>query len=61
MVLRKIVDLAVLPGNALDREIKDDKNWGAAIIEGGCAVGIAFIMNMYVPTPGNELTWDVCD
>ena len=61
MILRKIVDLAVLPGNALDREIKDDKNWGAAIIEGGCAVGIAFIMNMYVPTPGNELTWDVCD
>jgi putative membrane protein len=66
MVVRKLVDKCVLPGNALDKEIVDDQNWGAAIIEGGVVVGIAFISNMYVPPPGAPFVsesipyWDVC-
>ena len=66
MVVRKVVDCFVLPGNALDREIVDDQNWGAAIIEGGVAVGIALIANLYCPPPGAPYVsddvpyWDVC-
>jgi len=50
--VRFIVDIAVLPGDRLDSEISKDKNWGAALIEGAVAVGLAFISNLYVPPPG---------
>jgi len=67
MILRKIVDVFVLPGDKLDKEIAEDKNWGAVIIEGAVALGIAFVTNMYVPPPGARWVsddipyWDVCD
>ena len=44
----------------LDREIKNDQNWGAALIEGAVAVGIAFVGNLYVPAPGAPGEYDVC-
>eukprot|EP00325_Prymnesiales_sp_UTEX-LB-985_P001195 CAMPEP_0174695264 /NCGR_PEP_ID=MMETSP1094-20130205/1675_1 /TAXON_ID=156173 /ORGANISM="Chrysochromulina brevifilum, Strain UTEX LB 985" /LENGTH=756 /DNA_ID=CAMNT_0015891717 /DNA_START=120 /DNA_END=2389 /DNA_ORIENTATION=+ len=52
LLIRFVVDFAVLPGDRLDREIKNDKNWGAAVIEGAVAVGIAFVGNLYMPAPG---------
>ena len=52
IIVRYIVDIAVLPGDRLDSEISKDKNWGAALIEGAVAVGLAFISNLYVPPPG---------
>jgi len=52
IIVRFIVDIAVLPGDRLDSEISKDKNWGAALIEGAVAVGVAFISNLYVPPPG---------
>ena len=67
IAVRKIVDVFVLPGEPLDKEIVDDKNWGAAMIEGAVLLGVAFISNMYVPPPGPPYSaegvpyWDVCD
>jgi uncharacterized membrane protein YjfL (UPF0719 family) len=40
---RFIVDKVILPGSRLDDEISVDQNWGAAVIEGGCAVGLALL------------------
>jgi uncharacterized membrane protein YjfL (UPF0719 family) len=59
IIIRFIVDFAVLPGDRLDREIKNDKNWGAALIEGAVAVGIAFVGNLYIPAPGG-VDFEVC-
>ncbi len=41
---RYIVDKAILPGVLLDEEIKLDQNWGAALIEGGIAIMLSFIL-----------------
>jgi uncharacterized membrane protein YjfL (UPF0719 family) len=41
---RAIVDKIILPGSALDDEIARDRNWGAALIEGGCAIGLALLL-----------------
>ena len=66
VILRVIIDKFVLPGEALDKEIVEDKNWGAAIIEGAAALGVAFIFNRYVPPPGPPFVspsidyFDVC-
>jgi uncharacterized membrane protein YjfL (UPF0719 family) len=59
MVSRVVVDRLLLPGDSLDHEIKVDKNWGAALIEGMVALGVAWICNMFVPTPGNPMTDDL--
>ena len=37
----QLIDKLILPGDDLDKEIADDKNWGAALIEGAVAIGIA--------------------
>ena len=58
--MRVVVDHLVLPGDKLDIEIKRDRNWGAALIEGAVAVGIAFVLHVYVPPPGPIDTYDVC-
>jgi len=66
MLLRAVVDKLILPGDNLDSEIVNDKNWGAALIEASVALGIAFISNMYVPQPGANYVsptvpyFDVC-
>ena len=52
MIIRKLSDKFILPGDALDKEIGNDQNWGAALIEGAVAVGLAYISNSYVPPPG---------
>jgi len=44
MVSRYIVDKMMLPGHLLDEEISEDQNWGAALVEGTVAVGIALLM-----------------
>jgi uncharacterized membrane protein YjfL (UPF0719 family) len=44
IALRFFVDRLILPGDKLDTEISRDRNWGAALIEGSVAVGIAVIM-----------------
>jgi hypothetical protein len=41
---RYIVDKLMLPGALLDEEISIDQNWGAALLEGSIAVGIALLM-----------------
>lgn len=45
---RKVVDHAVMPGEALDSEISNDKNWGAALVSGGVAISIVDILNTAV-------------
>ncbi|MCB0283720.1 MAG: DUF350 domain-containing protein [Calditrichaeota bacterium] len=44
IVSRYVVDKLMLPGALLDEEIKNDQNWGAALLEGSVAVGIALLM-----------------
>lgn len=67
MIIRKLSDKFILPGDALDKEIGNDQNWGAALIEGAVAVGLAYISNSYVPPPGAPFVssdidyFDVCD
>ena len=41
---RYIVDKLLLPGALLDEEISNDQNWGAALLEGSIAIGIALLM-----------------
>ena len=60
VVMRFVVDFGLLPGDRLDVEIKRDRNWGAAIIEGSVSIGIAFVLHLYVPVPGPIETYDVC-
>ncbi len=38
---RYLIDKTILPGHLLDEEISQDQNWGAALVEGGAAIGIA--------------------
>jgi uncharacterized membrane protein YjfL (UPF0719 family) len=45
MLSRFLVDKIILPRHALDREIAEDRNWGIALIEGGSAVMVAFLIN----------------
>ena len=40
---RYLVDKCILPGNLLDEEISIDHNWGAALIEGCVAIGVALL------------------
>lgn len=42
---RYMVDKVMLPGALLDEEIKNDKNWGAAFVEGTAAIALALIVN----------------
>ncbi len=45
VIARFLVDRLILPGNKLDTEIQRDRNWGAALIEGGCAIIVAWLLN----------------
>ena len=42
---RYLVDKFMLPGQLLDEEVKSDRNWGAALVEGASAIAISFIVN----------------
>ncbi|MGJ8640471.1 MAG: DUF350 domain-containing protein [Opitutaceae bacterium] len=44
MVCRYLVDKILLPGSELDEEISRDRNWGAALIEGSSAIGLALVL-----------------
>ncbi len=43
-VCRFAIDRFILPGSPLDDEISKDRNWGAALIEGAAAIGLALIL-----------------
>ena len=45
VLTRVLVDKIVLPKHKLDHEISHDRNWGVALVEGGSAIMIAFIIN----------------
>ncbi len=45
VLTRMLVDKFILPGHKLDSEISQDRNWGAALIEGGAAFMVAFLVN----------------
>jgi len=45
LMTRLLVDKIILPGRLLDDEIKQDQNWGAAMIEGSSAIIFAFVLN----------------
>ncbi|MBG7607965.1 MAG: DUF350 domain-containing protein [Verrucomicrobia bacterium] len=42
---RFLIDRFLLPGSSLDHEIKNDRNWGAALIEGSAVLGLAQLLN----------------
>lgn len=44
MVSRYLIDKILLPKASLDAEISVDRNWGAALIEGCGAIGLALIL-----------------
>ena len=44
LVLRYVVDKLLLPGKILDEEISQDRNWGAALVEGSAVLGLALIL-----------------
>jgi len=45
VITRFLVDKLILPSHQLDSEICTDQNWGAAMIEGGAAIIVAFLLN----------------
>ncbi len=45
VLTRFLVDKFILPNHKLDSEISQDRNWGAALIEGGSALMVAFLVN----------------
>ena len=44
LVCRYLIDKLILPGSLLDEEISRDRNWGAAIVEGASALGLALLL-----------------
>lgn len=44
IVGRYLIDKIILPKASLDAEISEDRNWGAALIEGCGAIGLALIL-----------------
>jgi uncharacterized membrane protein YjfL (UPF0719 family) len=44
LIVRLVLDKAILPGHALDDEISRDKNWGVALLEGSLAVVVALVV-----------------
>lgn len=45
LIGRFLIDRFLLPAASLDKEVERDRNWGAALIEGAGALGLAFILN----------------
>ncbi len=45
LITRVLVDRLLLPGHKLDDEISKDQNWGVALVEGGSAVMVAYLLN----------------
>lgn len=44
LACRFIVDKVILPKSSADEEIQRDQNWGVALIESACVIGVAFII-----------------
>lgn len=52
LLSRIFVDKVLLPTHALDSEISNDVNWGAALVEGAFAIGIAIFVDALLPQLG---------
>ncbi len=44
LTCRYLVDKIILPGSLLDEEVSRDHNWGAALVEGAAAIGLAMLL-----------------
>ena len=44
VIFRYLIDKIILPGRLLDEEISKDRNWGAAMVEGGMAIMVALLI-----------------
>lgn len=44
LACRFIVDKVILPKSSVDEEIRRDQNWGVALIESACVIGVALII-----------------
>jgi len=53
ILLRVVVDRAVLPGDTLDGEMQQ-RNWGAALIEGAAAFSIAIVLDIFQYAPDDN-------
>jgi putative membrane protein len=56
LLSRVYVDKLLLPRRALDAEVELDRNWGAALIEGGFALGVAVFVEALLPRPLDDAT-----
>jgi uncharacterized membrane protein YjfL (UPF0719 family) len=50
-LFRLFADKVILPGEDLDKEIREDKNWGAAVVGGAISIGATLIFNNYIADP----------
>lgn len=48
LLARFLVDVLIIPGNSMDHEIKDDHNYGAALLVGGVPVALTFVLNTFL-------------
>ncbi len=44
ILTRKLVDWMILPYAQVDKEISEDRNWGAGLIEAGVVIGVSLVL-----------------
>lgn len=49
LLVRIFVDKLIIPAQRLSKEVKEDKNLGAAILVGGISLGFAVFLNTFLP------------
>lgn len=58
--MRFITNRIILFGEDLDKEMVEDQNWGAALIEGAAAIMIVSVMDTFLdPDPNNVINCDL--
>lgn len=45
LTCRYLIDKIILPGALLDEEVSQDHNWGATMVEGSAAIGLALLLS----------------
>jgi len=48
VLMRFLIDLVILRGQKLDKEIAEDSNWGAALIQGSISITFVQIINTFM-------------
>jgi uncharacterized membrane protein YjfL (UPF0719 family) len=51
-----VIDKVVIPGSELGYEIKNDQNWGAAVVVTSMTMACAFILNTFLPETCDNTT-----